>query len=170
MVLDRVKYKLIKIMKKNIWFLSIALLAGVLFLGACKDDDDKPVVLEQTYSLNELDNSGVSGDVTFRKIDNTSTLVIVQLTGTKAGDSHPAHIHANNALTGGPIVVNFNAVDGESGRSETTVTKLDDGTPITYEGLLQYNGHVNVHKSSSLITIMIAQGNIGANATSGSGN
>jgi hypothetical protein len=157
-------------MKNSIKFLALGLLAAVLFLASCEDDDDQPNVVETSYKLGELDASGVSGNVTFRKIDNASTLIIVQLDGTKAGDSHPAHIHANNAATGGPIVVDFTPVNGESGRSETTVTALKDGTPITYEGLLQYNGHVNVHKSAAEITIMIAQGNIGSNVSSGTDN
>lgn len=153
-------------MKNSIKLFALGLIAAVLFLGACDDDDDgQPGVTEKSFTLNALDNSGVSGNVTFRKIDATSTLVIIQLTGTKAGDSHPAHIHAGNAATGGSIVVDFNAVDGASGRSETTVTKLKDGTAINYEGLIAYNGHVNVHKSVAEIAIMIAQGNIGSNAT-----
>lgn len=140
-------------------------MAAALILNSCDDDDDDaPGAMETSYNLNTLDGSGVSGTVTFRKIDAASTLVIIQLTGTKAGDSHPAHIHANAAAMGGPIVVDFNPVDGASGRSETTLTRLNDGTPINYEGLIAYNGHVNVHKSVAEISIMIAQGNIGANA------
>lgn len=154
-------------MKNNIKLLALGLLAAVIFLTACEDDDDSPSVTETTYALNELNSSGVKGNVTFRKIDNTSTLIIIQLTGTKAGDSHPAHIHANNATTGGPIVLDFNPVSGDNGRSETTVTQLKDGTPINYDGLIKYNGHVNVHKSIAEIAIMISQGNIGANASNG---
>lgn len=154
-------------MKHSIKILSMVVLAAVLFLVSCDDDDDNPGVVEKSYTLNALDNSGVSGSVIFRKMSATSTLIIVQLTGTKAGDSHPAHIHANNAAAGGPIVIDFTPVDGATGKSETTVTQLKDGTPITYEGLLAYNGHVNIHKSQAEIAIMIAQGNIGSNAPSG---
>jgi hypothetical protein len=96
--------------------------------------------------------------------------------GTAAGNSHPAHIHANNAVTDGPIVLDFNPVDGATGKSETSVTMLNDGTAITYEQLIAYNGHVNVHKSTAEIGVIITQGNIGSNATAlapstgGSGN
>lgn len=152
-------------MKNSIKILSIGLMAAVLFLTACNNDDDTPDVIEKRYTLSALDSSGVSGNVTFRKMNATTTLIIVQLTGTQAGDSHPAHIHANSALAGGSIVVDFTPVNGETGRSETTVTALKDGTAITYEGLIAYNGHVNIHKSVAEIAIMIAQGNIGSNAT-----
>lgn len=150
----------------------IGLIAAAFLLGACKDDDNlDPTVTEKVYALSALENagvsSGVSGTVTFRKIDNTSTRVIIQLTGTKAGDSHPAHIHSGSAGTGGSIVVEFAPVDGATGKSETVVTALKDGTAINYDGLIKYNGHVNVHKSTADIAIMIAQGNIGANSPGG---
>jgi major membrane immunogen (membrane-anchored lipoprotein) len=159
-------------MKANVkvWTMSM-LVAGVL-LVACNDDDNGPssAMNEKTYTLAELDSSGVSGTVTFRKQNDSTTKVTVRLTGTQAGDSHPAHIHANAASEGGPIVLDFNPVDGASGMSETTVTKFNDGTPVTYEKLINYDGHVNVHKSAMELSIMIAQGNIGSNATGTSGN
>lgn len=147
------------------------LLAGGLLVSGCKDDDD---VMNQanakTYTLTELDSSGVSGTVTFAKQDDRTTKITVHLTGTLAGNSHPAHIHANKASEGGPIVLDFNPVDGATGMSETIVTQFNDGTPVTYEELIKYNGHVNVHKSATELAVMIAQGNIGSNATGQSGS
>ena len=147
------------------------LLAGLLVSG-CKDDEDDAMnqLNAKTYTLSELDSSGVSGTVTFAKQDDNSTKITVQLTGTQAGNSHPAHIHANKASDGGPIVLDFNPVDGATGMSETIVTKFNDGTPVTYEELIKYNGHVNVHKSATELAVMIAQGNIGSNATGQSGS
>lgn len=151
------------------------LLAAGVLVTACKDDDENgpSQMNEKTYALSELDGSGVSGTVTFSKQDEASTKITIKLTGTQAGNSHPAHIHANSASEGGPIVLDFNPVDGGTGMSETVVTALNDGTPITYEELIAFDGHVNVHKSATELAVMIAQGNIGSNATgssSGSGN
>jgi hypothetical protein len=118
----------------------------------------------------------VSGTVTFKKQNNQATLITVQLSGTQAGNSHPAHIHSGNMTTGGPIVLDFNNVDGATGRSETTVTQFNDGTPVTYEQLIAYDGHVNIHLSETELATMIAQGNIGSNSQgvdkgdSGNGN
>src|SRR5690606_12854866 len=105
----------------------------------------------------------ISGQVTFTKIDASSTLILIELEGTTAGNTHPAHIHANSASEGGSIVIGLSSVDGATGMSETTITQEDDGTPITYEGLLTYDGYVNVHLSPSALSTLIAQGNIGSN-------
>ena len=142
------------------------LMAFSLFIGC--DDDDEPQSQDQnktSYSLGELESSGVSGTVTFTKVVDSATKIVIELSGTMEGDMHPAHIHSGNASTGGPIVVDFTPVDGATGMSETTVVQLNDGTPITYEELINFDGHVNIHKSATDLSVMIAQGNIGANAT-----
>ncbi|MEO5601308.1 MAG: CHRD domain-containing protein, partial [Cyclobacteriaceae bacterium] len=77
---------------------------------------------------------------------------------------HPAHIHANNAATTGGIVLDLKNVIGGTGKSATSVIALKDGTAITYDGLLTYNGYLNVHLSSVALGTLISQGNIGSNA------
>src|SRR5688500_1774224 len=146
-----------------IWYM---LVACPLLVG-CKDEDEDPSASknEKRYTLSQLDNSGVSGVVIFSKIDDATTKIVVELSGTAEGNSHPAHLHANNATTGGSIVLDFNPVDGATGKSETIVTMLNDGTRITYDELVTYNGHVNVHKSATELSTMLAQGNVGSNAT-----
>lgn len=149
----------------NYWILG-ALVAFMFCFAACKDDDPDPEVVETTYVLGPVSNPAISGVVTFTKLDAASTLIRIELEGSpgNAGNAHPAHIHANSASEGGPIVVHFTPVDDATGISETTVTALSDGTPINYEGLLDYDGHVNVHLSSTAMSTLIAQGNIGSNA------
>lgn len=155
----------LEIMKLKMLSGIVGLLVAFSVFTGCDDDDEPQSRNETQYSLGELEDSGVSGTVTFTKMDDATTRIVIELTGTVDGDMHPAHIHAGNASTGGPIVVDFSPVDGATGRSETTVTALNDGTPITYEELIAFDGHVNVHKSATELAIMIAQGNIGANAT-----
>ena len=162
-------------MKNNFRFwITSMLVASVFVLGmGCDDDDDNgpsKAASTKTYTLAQLDNSGVSGAVTFAKENDATTKVTINLTGTEQGASHPAHIHADAAGSGGAIVLDFNPVDGTTGKSETMVTEFNDGTPVTYEELISYNGHVNVHKSATELAVMIAQGNIGANATGTTGN
>jgi hypothetical protein len=157
-------------MKKQMRFLYISLLLiGIVCFAGCDDDDygtdDTPTPNNQrTYTLNPLGNSGVSGTVTFAKVDDVTTNITIELGGTQSGNSHPAHIHSGSAGSGGPIVLDFNPVDGGTGKSETMVTKLNDGTDITYEELIAFNGHVNIHLSAAEIATMIAQGNIGSNS------
>jgi hypothetical protein len=66
-------------------------------------------------------------------------------------------------------------VDGATGKSETTVTALNDGQTITYEQPIDLDGHVNVHFSPTQLEVIVAQGNVGANSdgvdtNGGSGN
>src|SRR5690606_550693 len=111
------------VMKMHINPRLLALLLVGPFLFACNDDDDDPAPrqTERSYTLAPVDNSGVSGKVTFREQD-AGTLVILELTGTMAGETHPAHIHGNKAADGGPILIDLTSVDGATGRSETVVT------------------------------------------------
>lgn len=146
----------------------IALMVTPLFFISCSDDDDTTEV-STTYTLAAVADSGVSGTAKFTRIDDTTTRVEVQLTGTPADGDHPMHIHVNDAATGGGIAITLNNVDGNTGASTTTVTKLDDegdvtGEAINYEGLIGFDGHINVHlgPGDQLATI-VAQGDIGTN-------
>ena len=77
------------------------LLALPLLSGCNEDDDPSERSAEKSYALAELGDSGVSGTVSFSKVDDTTTKILVELAGTSEGDSHPAHIHAGDAATGG---------------------------------------------------------------------
>jgi hypothetical protein len=154
-------------MKQLCRFCIAGLLAvSFFYMASCDDDDDDKSSQkeERTYTLEPLSNSGVSGTVTFKKQNAQTTLITVQLAGTQAGNSHPAHVHSGSAGSGGPIVLDFNPVDGATGKSETMVTKMNDGSAVTYEQLIAFNGHVNVHLSATQLAVMLAQGNIGANS------
>jgi len=118
----------------------------------------------KTYTLAEKDAPGISGNVVFSERVSGESLAKITLTGTPANGSHPAHIHANDAATGGGIVYTFPPVDGNTGVSETNIAALDDNTAITYDGILTYDGYINVHLSSGAgLATIVAQGNIGSN-------
>src|SRR5690606_17578559 len=149
---------------KNLFYLFIA----AFILGSCSYDDDNngdnngdPNT--KTYDLVSASDSSVEGTVTFEKNDDGSTTVEIELDGTSEGDMHPAHIHVNSAAEGGGIAVTLQPVDGDTGMSTTVVSALDDETGITYEELLDYDGHVNVHLSEAEMGTIIAQGDVGGN-------
>lgn len=119
---------------------------------------------EKVYTLNEVGGSGVSGSATFAKRRNGKTQVTLALTGTTAGGDHPAHIHVNPAATGGGIAINLKNVDGATGMSVTTIRTRNDESEITYDELIDFNGHINVHLSPTELGTRIAQGDIGSNA------
>lgn len=144
--------------------LPIILLAGLIFIG-CSKENLGPQLTGPTkqFTLASKSNPAISGTVTFAKRDDNATLITIQLNGTSAGASHPAHIHANTAAETGGIIVDLTSIDGASGKSETLVRTLKDGSAVTYEQLIDLNGYVNVHLSVSDLATLIAQGDIGQN-------
>lgn len=120
-----------------------------------------------TYPLAERAVPGIKGEAIFEQRQNGETLVTLSLEGTPEGGMHPAHIHSNTAAQGGGIVVTFNPVNGSTGMSMTNVATTDDGTAITYDSLLNYNGYVNVHLSAEALGTIVAQGDMGQNALTG---
>lgn len=146
------------------------LASALLYLSGCNDDDDPGPQLtgdSKTFELGPVSNSAISGTVTFAERDDDQVLITIQLTGTQAGNTHPAHIHANTAAETGGIVLDLTDVDGASGKSETVVNALNDGTTLTYEDLLAFDGYVNVHVSASDLGTLVAQGDIGQNELTG---
>ncbi|MFD2551015.1 CHRD domain-containing protein [Bizionia sediminis] len=117
-----------------------------------------------SYPLNELDVPGVQGTATFFKRENGNALAVIELENTTAGLMHPAHIHANNISTTGPVILSFNPVNGDTGKSQTNITQLDDASAFDYNAVLQVDGYINVHESATNLNTIIAQGNIGINA------
>ena len=146
-------------------------IVSVILFSGCNDDDDDPAPQltgnSETYTLSGVSNPAISGTVTFAERDDDKVLITIQLNGTQSGATHPAHIHANSAAEGGGIVLDLTAVNGADGKSETAVETLNDGTPISYEDLLSFDGYVNVHLSESDLATLVAQGDIGENELTG---
>src|SRR5690606_1761951 len=143
----------------------IILLIMTAGIAGCDDDSGPSLTGDNTaYTLGPKSDPGIDGNVTFSRQSDNSVLITIQLNGTQAGGDHPAHIHGDNAIDGGTILLDLSNVDGASGRSETVVTALNDGTPISYEELIDFDGYVNVHASTSDLGTLIAQGDIGQNA------
>jgi hypothetical protein len=151
----------------------LLMVVTVSFLGlmSCGDDDDMNIAMEtgtsDSFDLDAVGSSNVSGTITFNELEDASIKIVVTLNGTAEGGSHPAHIHDNSAAEGGGIAVSLTPIDGATGISETVVTAKDDGTPITYTELINYDGYVNVHLSAEDLGTIVAQGDIGENVLTG---
>ncbi len=145
---------------------AVITLLGLVAAG-CKDDDDtvSPSLTgeSKTYTLSAVSNPNITGTVTFAERSDDATVITIELNGTTSGNTHVAHIHENTAAQTGGIILDLNSINGASGRSETVVTKLNDGTDISYNELLALNGYVNVHLSQADLATIIAQGDIGEN-------
>lgn len=142
-----------------------------LFYNCSNDDDDLYLPVPSgnsiTYDLNQKAVAGISGKATFVENTDASISIELDLSGTPAGGEHPAHIHLNSAAEGGSIALTLVSVDGDNGKSVTTFSKLDDGTPITYNQLLNFDGYINVHLSNDDLGTIVAQGDIGQNELTG---
>lgn len=145
----------------------LLLLLPFLALTSCEDDDTPalpvPTGTEKTYILGSVANPAISGTAKFIENDDSSVTIELSLTGTPSGGMHPAHIHFNTAAEGGDIALTLGTVDGNTGKSTVTTKTLNDGTPITYASLLDFDGYINVHLSSTDLATLVAQGDIGQN-------
>ena len=162
-------------MKTNFLKTFTAALIAVMFIfsGCTKEEAAEPMQTGtettednmrqmQVYPLSSVTDSSISGTVSFQKA-GPNTKVTIMLEGTMQDGDHPAHIHFNSAAEGGGIAISLNNVNGASGRSTTIVNMMDSGTAITYEDLLNFDGHVNVHLSPTNLATLIARGDIGSN-------
>ncbi|MEQ8809257.1 MAG: hypothetical protein RIE59_09345 [Imperialibacter sp.] len=156
---------------KKLRTLSLATLSvlGFVLLSSCGGDDDMnpdmpmPTGQSKTYALAAVANPSISGLVSFVENDDNSTTVTISLNNTPAGGQHPAHIHMNTAAEGGDIAITLGTVDGGTGEGAVTFSTFDDGTPVTYDDLMMYDGYINVHLSASELGTIVAQGDIGQN-------
>jgi hypothetical protein len=120
--------------------------------------------VKKSYPLKTIDNYGVSGTALFQKRLNGSTLLTITLSGTIQGESYPATINLSSIETvdGGPVTKTLSNVNGTTGKSYTSIRKLDSGSDITYEDWLVYNGYINIYQTSVALENVICHGNIGS--------
>ncbi len=156
-------------------FLSLVIMVPFIFMSCSDNDDDTSVIVDPSpteinskiYNLGSVGTLGITGTATFIESSDATLSVELELQNTPAGGSHPAHIHLNTAAEGGGIALSLEAVDGTTGKSTTTFTTLDNGSAITYEGLLNFNGYINVHLSAEDLATLVVQGDIGQNELTG---
>ncbi|WP_197051651.1 CHRD domain-containing protein [Salegentibacter sp. Hel_I_6] len=160
-------------MKKFLLAIFIAL--PFMFMSCSSDDDavdpdgggDEFEGETKSFDLFSVADPSISGTATFMENEDNSTTVEIELDGTPDGGMHPAHIHYNTAAEGGDIALSFEPVDGSTGMSTTTFSTLDDGTGITYEEAINFDGYINVHLSADDLGTLVAQGDIGENELTG---
>lgn len=123
---------------------------------------------EMVHALLPGSSYNVSGSVTIKEKVDGSSLIIIQLTGTKGNVEHPVHLHVGNIETpDAAILALLNPVLGRTGISETDFDQLSDETIITYQELIHLDASIKVHLSASGPDkdIVLAAGNIGSNST-----
>ncbi|MCA1757857.1 MAG: hypothetical protein LC649_10410 [Bacteroidales bacterium] len=134
--------------------LSVIVAAILLMLvGGCEKEADPD--RETSYTLEVQDELGVTGTATFIETSNTESTITLQLYGAPAG-IHPAALYMNTIAEGGTIVIELNPVE-DSGTSTTILNTL------SYDQLIEYDGHIKIVKSSNEPGVILAQADIGGN-------
>ncbi len=159
-------------LKKTLKLILPMIMAAMVFVS-CDDDDDVviPPTIGQgdskTYALGSVSDPDISGTAKIIENDDNTVTVELDLENTPSGGMHPAHIHMNTAAEGGAIAITLGTVDGSTGTSSITFSTTDDGTPISFDELLDYDGYINVHASADNLETLVAQGDIGQNELTG---
>ena len=144
------------------------ILFGVLF--NCESDENTDILNQRdtkVYDLGSVSDPAITGFATFIENTNGTVTIELELSNTIEGEMHPAHLHFNTAAETGAIALTLGTVSGISGKSTVTVSALDDGTPIDYNTLRNFDGYINVHQSESDLNTLVAQGDIGQNDLTG---
>ncbi len=137
------------------------LLLGVIFLLGCSKDDPQTFTESKVFQLRYTDDPSLLGKVIIKKNTNGSSTVTIELAGT-SDEIHPTYIYYNSLEEGGPIAITLDPCGCLE--SNTVVTKLDNGQPISYDQLINFDGHVKIHRSFQHMETILLQGNIGSNA------
>jgi hypothetical protein len=117
----------------------------------------------KSYTLNEVNLSGVSGTANFFERNNGEALAVLELDGLTTGVNYFANLRLNDVMTTGAITFAFNDVNGDTGLSNTNLSSLDVNTDFFgFDELLVYNGYINIEEQD-LNTTVIANANIGSN-------
>jgi hypothetical protein len=141
-----------------------------VLLGAACSKDNTPVGLtgqQQTFPLQAAPGQPASGTVIFRELTDATTRIDIELTGATSGNTYPARLYFNSLAEGGTIAVDLGNIDGATGRSSVTVSKLRTGAPVTYALMAGFDGHVVIHPSPSDLVNVWAAGDIGGNELTG---
>ncbi|CAN5759279.1 hypothetical protein BH24DEI2_BH24DEI2_23090 [soil metagenome] len=112
---------------------------------------------EYTLTGTGAEGTSIFGKARFSELSPTQSEVTLELANTTPGTTLPAHIHVGNVGEDGAVAYPLVSVDGATGKS---TTKLD----VAYDKLLEVDGYVDVHLSAEQPDIVVAGGEVGANA------
>ncbi len=151
----------------------LALVAFAVFFVSCNDDETDHAALTGrsiTYPLfTGAAEWGYEGEATFAERKDGFTLLTIQLTGPTGTSKFPAHLHEGPYSVDADMAAMLTPVDAATGKSETLLKQLANGTEITYGELIGFNGHIKVHLGDGdNKSVILAYGNIGSNPATAS--
>ncbi|WP_417199375.1 CHRD domain-containing protein [Bizionia sp.] len=155
---------------KNILVAIISICSTLTFTNCASDDNITELeskLISTTYTLDPVSDPAVIGDARMIKNEDASITIEIKLSGTLPGETYPTNLRVNTAAEGGTVAISLESLNGTTGRSTTRFTTLDDGTEITYEDLLEFDGFIDVLLNNNSPAIVLAQGDIGQNELTG---
>jgi len=153
-------------MKKTQQILTCFIIYSAFTMFSCVEELPNVSGRNFVYELKSISDQRISGLMKIRERNDHTTQLELQLEGVDPDGIYPAYIHFGNALEGGGIAMTLAPVDGQSGNSVTEIHQLDSGTEITFDGLKEFDGHINVQLDDNN-GLVAAQGDIGLNALTG---
>ncbi|MGO4918545.1 hypothetical protein [Maribacter spongiicola] len=143
---------------------------SLCLLTSCSSNDDTPPVptgVTKSYELLNTNLSDLTGQVTFTENTNGSTTITVNLNNTVNGINNAVRIRNNTANIGGGIAVNLNDVNGNTGISETTISRLDNGEVLSYEEFSEFSGYLSIEGKDNNTGEFYAYADLGPNVLTG---
>ena len=126
----------------------LVIFLSVFILTACSDDSETSDYTgkQQSYALVQASDFPISGTVTFLERRDGATEIQIVLSGTEGDISHPAHLHYGDySIPDAEMAATLTPVFGKTGESTTILEALMDETPISYDELINFEGHIKVH-------------------------
>jgi len=135
----------------------------------CSDDDASEQITSiasEIFNIEAFGDSNILGTIEYFKNSNSTITIEVNLVGTESNQSYPAKIAFDTAAdydgANSQVAINLVPIDGNSGKSRTTFSTLEDGTTISYEALLDFDGNIVINQSETS-NVIVTQSDIGQN-------
>ena len=151
---------------KRIPHLSVLLVPLSWLIIGCTEELPNITGKNHLYELMPTSDHNIDGHIKIRERFDGSTQLELVLENANPNETYLAYIHHSNALDGGAVAITLTPVDGHSQTSVTEISNLDAGNAISYEELLEFDGHLKIHSAEDPV-IFVAQADIGKNALTG---
>lgn len=146
--------------------LTLLVIPMVMVIYSCTEELPDVTGKNHLYHLKSVSDQQIDGHIKIRERVGGSIQLELALNNANPNQTYLAYIHFNNALEGGGVALTLTPVDGQSPTSVTEISSLDSGSPITYEELLQFDGHLNIQLGHDP-GMTVASADIGTNALTG---
>lgn len=158
--------KIAKMKKDSTHHLFLTLILTFLLVGCNSDDDhidDGFNGETKEYKLEPEGNSSVEGTVTFIENENGSTNIEIEVNGTEDGETYSPQLLYGNSIDGGDLALSLEDIEGDEGKSSTTISKLDDNSAVKFEDFIEMEGHIVIYLVGEEDETKVASGDIGEN-------